>query len=233
MHLETEIKTYLLISNEKFGIYLFDKNNHKNIYKKELKIENFNRDLDFEVLINFLDNNIFKIEKLIGNFVENIYLLIESKKILNLNIGIKKNYDQIISKAHLEQTITEAKDIYELNYQDQKILHILINKYIIDGEQFSFFEDGLNCKNLCLEIKIISIPKRYALEIDKVLQKYQIKIIRYLDNDYIKDFFQNSDFELPNMASNIINGCNNNEVEIIPKISKKEGFFEKFFQFFS
>ena len=171
MHLETEIKTYLLISKKKFGIYLFDKNNHKNIYKKELKIENFNRDLDFERLINFLDNNIFNIEKLIGNFVDNIYLLIESKKILNLNIGIKKNYDQIISKAHLEQTITEAKDIYELNYQDQKILHILINKYIIDGEQFSFFEDGLNCKNLCLEIKIISIPKRYALEIDKVLQK--------------------------------------------------------------
>ena len=116
-------------------------------------------------MINFLDNNIFKIEKLIGNFVDNIYLLIESKKILNLNIGIKKNYDQIINKAHLEQTITEAKDIYEINYQDQKILHILINKYIIDGEQFSFFEDGHNCKNLCLEIKIISIPKRHALEI--------------------------------------------------------------------
>ena len=35
------------------------------------------------------------------------------------------------------------------------------------------------------------------------------------------------------MAHNIINGINENEVKVVPKNTKKTGFFEKFFQLFS
>ena len=35
------------------------------------------------------------------------------------------------------------------------------------------------------------------------------------------------------MAYKILNGCNENEVMVIPKNTKKIGFFEKFFQLFS
>ena len=40
--------------------------------------------------MSFLEKNIFKIEKLAGNFVNNINIVIENKSILNLDLSIKK-----------------------------------------------------------------------------------------------------------------------------------------------
>ena len=90
MNKDFEFETYLSISPGKLGIYLFDVKNQKNLYKEELIANeniNYNRN---DLLKNFLDDNIFKIEKLIGNFIENIILIIENENIFNLQIGIKK-----------------------------------------------------------------------------------------------------------------------------------------------
>ena len=90
MNEEIEFETYLSISPNGIGIYLLDTKNLKNLYKQEL---NYNENIyinGFSNLKKFLDNNIFKIEKLVGKFVENIFLIIESEKVFNLKIGIKK-----------------------------------------------------------------------------------------------------------------------------------------------
>ena len=51
----------------------------------------------------FLDENIFKIEKLIGKFIKNITLIIENENVLTFNIGIKKkNYEKNITKNFLK-----------------------------------------------------------------------------------------------------------------------------------
>ena len=41
------------------------------------------------------------------------------------------------------------------------------------------------------------------------------------------------DIEISEMAFDILNGCNVNEVMVVQKNTKKLGFFEKFFQLFS
>ena len=93
MNKEYKLENYLSISPNKLGIYLFDTTNLKNLYKKELVIKENIKYLDFDILKKFLDNNIFEIEKFSGKFVKNIFIIIEYKKILNLEIGIKKkNY---------------------------------------------------------------------------------------------------------------------------------------------
>ena len=90
MNKHLELENYLSISPNKFGLYLFDKKNLKNLYKEELVIKDNDKSLNLDDLKKFLDDNIFKIEKLSGKFVENIFLIFENKKILNLKIGIKK-----------------------------------------------------------------------------------------------------------------------------------------------
>ena len=90
MNKELDIETYLYISPDKFGIYVFDTHNLNNLYKYELIVKNNDNLIDFIILKDFLNNNIFKIEKLINKFVKNISLVIENKNILNLEIGIKK-----------------------------------------------------------------------------------------------------------------------------------------------
>ena len=87
---EISFETYLSISQKKFGIYLLDKKNLKNVYKEEVHLENDSNLINYNLLKSFLDKNIFKIEKLIGSFLRGIVVIIENDQILNFSIGIKK-----------------------------------------------------------------------------------------------------------------------------------------------
>ena len=231
---DLEFETYLKISKKNFGIYLFDKKKKINLYEEEVKFEKDNETVDYEQLSSFLDDNIFNIEKLIGKFIQNIVLIIENNKIFFVNIGVKKkNYEKRLNKIYLENILTEAKDLIKDTNQDQKIIHILISNYIVDGINFSKFTNNIISDNLCLELKFISIPNKLTYDIEKILEKYQIKVSKYLDYSYIQNFFEDRDLKISEMAYKVQNGVNENEVSVIPKNFKKLGFFEKFFQLFS
>tara|TARA_Y100001935_G_C17091834_1_gene401551 strand:+ start:19 stop:723 length:705 start_codon:yes stop_codon:yes gene_type:complete len=231
---EIEIEAYLLISPNEFEINLFNKKKRINLYKQKLQLSKKNDIIDIALLIKFLEDNIFKIEKLIGKFIKNIILVIESKKINSLVFGIKKkNYENKINKKFLENSLTDAKDLFSESYQQEKIMHILINKCLVDGKHYSLFKNAIKGENLCIEIEFKSLPKSLSLEIEKVLQKYQIKVSNYLDGNYIKNFFKDDEMDTSKMVYEIQNGVNQNEVKLIPKNAKKIGFFVKFFQLFS
>ena len=89
----SDFETFLYISENQYTIFVDNKKNSKNIYKQEFKIDNeINLD-DLSYLSKFLDENIYRIEKLVGNFIKDITLIIENDKIKNTDIGIKKkNY---------------------------------------------------------------------------------------------------------------------------------------------
>ena len=234
MNKEIDFETYLIISYGKFEIFLLDNKNYKNIYQKEFKFRDVSEKLDFNLLNDFLENNIFKIEKLAGNFVNNINIVIENKSILTSNIGIKKkNYTGEITDIILESMLTDVKDLFKENYNQYKLIHMIIDKYIIDGVSYSSLQDKISNDEICLEIKLISIPNLLILEIENILKKYQIQVNNYLDKGYVKDFFLDKQLDISQMAHNLKNGMNKNEIQITSKSSKKLGFFEKFFQLFS
>ena len=110
---------------------------------------------------------------------------------------------------------------------------MIVNKYEIDGKYYSSIVTNLNSNYVCLETELVSLPNSLADQIEKVLEKYQIKIIRFLDEKYIKNFSVEKSVGFVEMAHNIASGFNENEIMIVKKIPKKRGFFEKFFQLFS
>jgi len=234
MNKEIDFETYLIISYGKFEIFLLDIKNYKNIYQEEFRFEDDSKKLDFNLLNEFLENNIFKIEKLAENFVNNINIVIENKSILTSNISIKKkNYTGEITSVILESMLTDVKDLFKENYNQYKLMHMIIDKYIIDGVSYSSLQDQISNDEICLEIKLISIPNLLILEIENILKKYQIQVNNFLDKGYVKDFFLDKQLDISQMAHKLKNGMNNNEVRITSKSSKKLGFFEKFFQLFS
>ena len=227
-----EFETYLSISQTKFGIYLFDTKNKYNLYEKEISLQKTNF-INYSQLKQFLDNNVFKIEKLIGKFIENIFIIIDDENILNTQIGIKqKNYQPTKSKVYLQNSITNAKDLFKENYPDEKIMHIIIKNYLIDGKNYFYLQDNLEYEQLNLVIQFKTISNEIIYNLNKLLQNYQINIIKFLDENYLKNFF-NEDIQISKMAFDILNGCNVNEVMVVQKKTKKLGFFEKFFQLFS
>tara|TARA_B100001939_G_scaffold333969_1_gene334478 strand:+ start:32 stop:730 length:699 start_codon:yes stop_codon:yes gene_type:complete len=226
-----EFETYLSISQSKFGIYLFDTKSMKNLYGKEINFEKTNF-INYFDLQQFLDDNVFKIEKLLGKFVENIFIIIDYASILDIQIGIKqKNYEPSKTKIFLQSSITNAKDLFKENYPDEKIMHIIIKNYLIDGKKYSYLQDNLDCEHFNLEVQFKSISNEIIQNLNKVLKNYQINITKCVDGNYVKNFF-NNDIEISKMTFDILNGSNENEVMFVQKNTKKLGFFEKFFNLF-
>ena len=231
---EIDFETYLYISKNKLQVSVYDKIKLKNLYNEELSLHNILNFQDFDNLSKFLNENIYKIEKLVGNFIKNIVLIIESDENLNVNITTKKkNYDNSINQKYLENSLTELKDLFRENYQDQTILHMIIVNYIMNGEKYSTFTNVVSSKNFCLEVNFVSISNELALALDKVLEKYQIKINQCMCGNYINTFFKKDNREISQMAHRLRNGHNDNEVILVPKNIENKGFFEKFFQLFS
>ena len=231
---DLELETYLSISPNKFGIYLLDPKKNINLYKEELRFENNSKNIDFVYLNKFLEENIFKIEKLNGDFIENIFLIVKSLDVVNLEIGIKKkNYENSVNKKYLVNAVTEVKDLVKETYQDSKIIHIIIKNLQINDNDFLSIQKSFESKDLGLEISFISIHHNLIFQLEKILEKYQIKINRYLCGSYIGEFSRVHGAEFSTMANKIIKGFNKNEVELVKKNEENIGFFEKFFQLFS
>ena len=227
----TDFETFLFISKNKYQIFVYDKDNLKNLYNEEIK---FNDRIELDNLSNFLDENIYKIEKTINNFIRNIILIIEDDKVLELGISIKKKYyEKQIDQKYLESSLVELKEVFKENYQDQIIMHMIIVND--DKNENNFQLNNLNNNDDCLflEVNFISIPNNLTFYFDKLLENHQIKIRRYMSGNYIKSYFDENETDLSMMANKLNNGLNINEVQIVSKSIKNRGFFEKFFQLFS
>tara|TARA_B110000008_G_C16890568_1_gene532665 strand:- start:26 stop:718 length:693 start_codon:yes stop_codon:yes gene_type:complete len=227
---KTDFETFLYISKNEYQIFVYDKKNLKNLYNEELR---FNEKVDMGILEKFLDFNIHKIEKMVSNFIRNIILIIEDDKILSVNIATrKKNYEKNISQKYLENNLTEVKDIFRENYQDQIIMHMIINDNNINKNYLSNNVD-IDHDYLYLEVNFISISNSFALIFDKLLENHQIKIGQYMSGSYIKSFLDQDETEFSTMANELNNGLNQNEVKLVSKNIENKGFFERFFQLFS
>jgi hypothetical protein len=83
----SDFETFLYISKSKYQIFVYDKNNLKNLYNEEI---GYSDEIELNTLSKFLDDNIYKIEKKIKNFIRNIILIVEDDKILEIGISLKK-----------------------------------------------------------------------------------------------------------------------------------------------
>ena len=228
---DIDFEIFLYISKNKYQIFVYDKNHLKNLYYEEIK--NFD-EIELNILSKFLDDNIYKIEKTIKNFIRNIILIVEGDKVSNIGISLKKkDYEKNVNQKHLEKGLVEIKDIFKENYKDLIIMHMII----VEKENSFLLNNGNNNDDyLFLEVNFISISNNFTFNFDKLLENHQIKIKRYMSCSYIKSFFDiesKESIELFVTANKLNEGLNKNEVQLVSKSKENKGFFEKFFQLFS
>ena len=229
---EADFETFLYLSRNQCVIFVENKRTFKSLYREEIKITDEMYPDDLNKLSKFLDRNIYKIEKLVGNFIKDITLIIENDKILNVDIGIKKkDHTQFLNQDYLKNDLIEVKDLFKASYQNQVIMHMLIINYDEDGNKN--FSNDFDENNLYTVVKFISISNSLTFILDKLLEKHQIQINQYMSGEYIKNFIGEDLGELSMMASKLKNGFNKNEVTLISKNIENRGLFEKFFQLFS
>ena len=226
-------QSFLFISPKKIIISVNDEFTFEEFYKKENIIKNDINEISFEYINKFLDENILKIEKKLNSFIEKIILIVDSDDFIPIEISVKKqNYNQPLTQESLIYSLNEAKDECKKNFEEKKIVHMLIKNYIIDNNKYSSLPKSKICNNFSLDIKFICIPINLIKKFEETLKRYQISINRIVSAGYVLSFFSQNEHNIIRNSKDIINGCNENEVRFTNKAHKNIGFFEKFFKLF-
>ena len=205
------------------------------IFKSEIFITEKDRNENLENFHEkFFGDNILKVEKKINNFINEINLVIHDPNFLQIQASIKKDgKGDKINKHELNRMLFDLKQQIKENNQDKSITYIKINNFRIDNKIFSDLDDGFECDELCLQIDFICLSNKIIEEYSKKLEKYQIRIDRVFSAEYLNKNYKNEGESECQIAARLKYGDDENEVRIIEKTSKKQGFFERFFWFFN
>ena len=231
---EADFQTYLYLNITEYIIYVTDNKTNEKIYYERLAIEENFTELKFNKLDEFLDSIILKIEKKINSFIKDIYVILDSEEFHSIKLSIKKdNNGNLINSEALIHPLNDLKNLCQSNLQNKKIIHFIIEKYLIDNKFYTTLPENVNCNIFSLDTEFICLSKNLIENIEKTLKKYHISLIQILSASYVEKFKDNTDNTIFTTASRIISGHNSNEVLLSGKITKKQGFFERFFNFFN
>jgi len=231
---EADFQTYLYLNNTQYIIYVTDNKTNEKIYSKELAIEENSTELKFRKMDEFLDSNILKIEKKLDSFIKDIYVILDSKEFHSIRLSIKKdNNGNLINSEALIHPLSDLKNLCQSNLLNKKIIHFFVEKYVIDNKFYTSLPENVKCNIFSLDTEFICLSKNLIENIEKILKKYHISINQILSAGYLEKFKDNTDNTIFTTASRIIAGHNSNEVLLTGKVNKKQGFFERFFNFFN
>ena len=238
MNNENSFETFLYISKKKISILIWKNDTKDKLYENEFILKNESINSELSQLEKFLSSNIIQIEKYLKKFIKNIILIIDHEEPFKIKLSLKKkNYGNMLNDKSLGLLLKDARSQIKENYNDKIITHMIIDKYLIDENSFSSLPDNIKFDNLSLEINFVCYSKDLFNELKKELGKYHIEIKQILSASYIRDYFRNDEkdkkMDIFSMCQKIIDGHNNNEILLVQKTRKNQGFFEKFFNFFS
>jgi len=227
---------FIILSENQISVSVFDKEKKKSVYNKMYELKNnLSDNIQLENNLNrVLKEQIISIEKEINYTVNNINLILCDPNNLKIKISTKKNYDlTTIQKDQIQYLIQDLKQQILTNNKDLKILHIIIENYIIDGNKIHEIPLQMNCKNLIIEAKFICVKKNLVNFFYRIFKNYQIKLNSVICGNYALSLNEIDKSNPIEGGLKVVNGENMKEVYILPKKPAKLGFFEKMFHLFS
>ena len=153
---------FIILSEDKISVDVIDKEKKQSVHNVTYDLQNnLSDNIQLEDNLNIiLKEQIINIEKKINSPVNNINLILHDPNNLQIKISTKKNYDLTqIQKDQIQYLIQDLKQQVLTSNKDLKILHIIIENYIIDGNKTPEIPLQINCENLIIEANFICKKK--------------------------------------------------------------------------
>jgi hypothetical protein len=225
---------YFIILNKDKIIFNCLNNQNKISFIKKYNFMNHDPNELFKELENFFNDNLIKIEKQLNDFIRKIYIIADVDNALSTSLSIKYHLEtEKINYQKVNDLLNILKYQFTKYNNDEKIIHIRINKLLIDGMEKDLSFINKNFHNLILEVKFESLREQFVHTIKKSLSKYQILVEKILLASHIRETAQSQSSNIIIIADKIISGEDRNEVIWVKKKPIKYSFFEKFFNFFN
>ena len=168
---------YIDLSPKKLSIAAFKKFSGHNVFYKGY--------LNFENTEKIIEKNIFEIEREIGEFLNDIYLMVESPESFSINLSlIKNNEGKKVEKKNVQYLVQDAKQQILRSYHSKKIIHIIITSYVIDNVAYDYLPLDLNCSKFSIDIKFICFPKNLIKKLEELFNNHQIFINKIICSNY-------------------------------------------------
>lgn len=183
---KSNYSTIIDFGSSKLRLGVFD-NKLSKLFFQSKKIQNKN---NYEEYLKSIKLLIREAENKISTHLENIIVLYDSSELLTVELSIKKKVEQNISfREACSLMILEANQIIKDSYVDKKIIHVIVNKYIINEKEFLNIPDEIPKFNtLILEIKFISLPSKEHQNIIEIFKKNNLKILNFFSTSLVKSF---------------------------------------------
>ena len=225
---------YLAIVGQTLHInYFSSKSDNSDYQKKYLLPDTVDNSLNLIILKKFISEKVKDFEKDVGSFIEKINIITDSKYD-QFSLSLKNKYDfDKIKESDIVRLISDAKQQILRNNKGCVILHLLIDKYIVDGEEFLEFPEDVNYKELIIEVSFITVQNSTVKILNKIFEDCNIEVKKIISHQYSSRFAEKSDASPCIAGKKVIDGVNPSEVVMHSLYSRKQGLFEKMFNFFS
>ena len=225
---------YLAIVGQNLHIDYFEsKDSYSSYQKNYLMPDTLDDNLNLIVLSKFVLEKVKDFEKEVGRFIEKVYVITDAKY-NKFSLSLKNKYDSDkIKETDVVRLISDAKQQISRNNKDFVILHLLVDKYIVDGEEYLEFPENRSYKEFIIEISFITVQNSTVKTLNKIFKDCNIEIKKIISHQYSSSFAEKSDISPCIAGKKVIDGINPSEVMMHNLYTKKQGLFEKMFNFFS
>ena len=225
---------YLAIVGQNLHISYFEsKDSYSSYQKNYLMPDTLDDNLNLIVLSKFVLEKVKDFEKEVGRFIEKVYVITDAKY-NKFSLSLKNKYDSDkIKETDVVRLISDAKQQISRNNKDLAILHLLVDKYIVDGEEYLEFPENRSYKEFIIEISFITVQNSTVKTLNKIFKDCNIEVKKIISHQYSSSFAEKSDISPCIAGKKVTDGINPSEVMMHNLYTKKQGLFEKMFNFFS
>ena len=168
--------------------------------------------LNLTILTKFILEKVKDFEKDVGSFIEKVNLITDAKyDQFSLSLKNKYNSNQI-NETDVVRLISDAKQLIMRNNKNCFILHVLVDKYIIDGKEYFEFPENLSYKEFIIDVSFITVQNSIVKTLNKIFKDCNIEVKKIISHQYSSRFADKSDTSPCIAGKKVIDGINPSEV---------------------
>ena len=205
---DNNYKIYFDCGSSKLRAGAFNTINPNEAFYTESKFLFNHEELDSEIqkIIIFLEKNT-------SEYIDDVNLMIDSSKMLSIGISISKKIDGLqLRKENIQFLVQEAKQQILKHYNDQNILHIIINNYKINNVDYDYLPIDIKCNFIAIDIFFICLPENVTNYFKDFFYKLDISINQITSSSYAKAINYKDNFSLYRDISFIDVGLNKTSI---------------------
>ena len=168
----------------KIRIAIFDSNLNVCYSESVLKKSIDNKENNFDNLKDIIR----KAEKKISSHIEDIILILDSKKTLVIDVSLQKKIDGNIDFTKAYELLTQ--EIYQIissNYNEYEIIHTIFTNGIVDEIIFDSLPQNVKeVKQIKIDYKVICFPKKNIQNMNNYFNKNNLNILKIFCTSYLK-----------------------------------------------